>query len=634
MKKIIIYSLIMILTLTTLCFGEVVDFVVSDGMGPYKLSNTSPKDVEVSVAKKVMDPLNYNINEEKATIFFVQPPKTGQVIKVSYNTTPVSVKSDATNLVINSYQNDNNEFSRVSSSWNGKLLGGDLGLKLGLNNNQGSTDTENLSSSVDYKKTFGKLTLGATYTTTGDNLKNVDGYKAENDLLQLLMSYNENNISLDTKYVKYENTGKTVTTNNLGYNLNPNLKFNIAYNTENIDTDATQSEKNVLNYSLENKFKNMTAKLYSENTDSTSLSAEKYGVVLGSTNYSANASTEHSETSGVVTKTDTIGGKINAGGLTLDATNIDKNIGGTRYTNQYANMGITGKNASLQTTTEINYTDGERVGVINTAKGSMQVGKHTKVTEEWTGNRSGSDITNSYATGLAYTTDKFNLSSSYKTSRKNDDDLTYEILTSMAYNPNARLAWTISYLNRELAKNDKFNHLKLTGNYNIDKINVYALYIDRNSKTVDYEDTKSAKLTYQIFKFLELSSQWTDNPVKDDLYEDKTEYNYGMKLNFGDFGLSGNVYETLNELDFKTNQKYDFGLTAKLFGGNLTGTVVFNNVLGINSDYYRQYILGFSKNIGKTFTLSMSGEYDERNLNHQGFNREDIKGNLDMGINF
>ncbi|MBQ0104734.1 MAG: hypothetical protein KBT47_01705, partial [Armatimonadetes bacterium] len=123
-------------------------------------------------------------------------------------------------------------------------------------------------------------------------------------------------------------------------------------------------------------------------------------------------------------------------------------------------------------------------------------------------------------------------------------------------------------------------------------------------------------------------------PENGELYTDRSEYNYGVKLKFGDFGISGNVYETINEADFKDSQKYDFGVSAGLFGGSLTGTVIFSNAFGAMDNFYRQYKLGYTKNIGQRFSLSLSGEYDERNTDHQGFNKEDLKGNLSMGISF
>ena len=91
----------MIILSTSCIFGEVVDFIVSDGMGPYRLSQT-PKSCVVSMGKSIINPLEYNINEEKRTIFFVHAPQTGKIIKVSY--TPVETVSE-NNISINSYLN-------------------------------------------------------------------------------------------------------------------------------------------------------------------------------------------------------------------------------------------------------------------------------------------------------------------------------------------------------------------------------------------------------------------------------------------------------------------------------------------------------------------------------------------------
>ena len=614
MKK-IIYNLILLILLSSTLLGEVVDFIVSDGMGPYKLSNTHPKDVRVSISKNIIDPLDYNVNEEKATIFFAKPPERGKVVKIEYNISEVSLPTAPNSFVISPHKDSNNNFDYLDGSYKTKAYGGDFGFKFALKNSDTITKKD-LSSSLNYNNKIGKVTLGATYTATGAN------FKDSKEILELLASYNENNLTIDTKFI--DGDDKNTITNKLGYTINPNLKFNMDQTRE-----AGESySQNSLSYSIENKFKDITAKLYStirniENTSETK--SEVYGITMAGTGFQGNASFGNNLKDGVDTKYETIGGKINLKDLTLDATNT-RNITDTSKTDtRNINLGIKGQGATLSTSSSLKYTDGYKTEVINKAQGSYDINKYTKVTGLWE-NSSLNDIrTKLYETGINYKDLYLDLYSKYKTNQTGEDSF-YESETGLSYNPNSYFGMTINYLNKKLSEDNRFKHLKLTGNYKIDKFNIYALFVDRDSNITLYEDTKSAKLAYELFKFMEIWGAWTDNPENKELYFNKTEYNYGAKFNFGDINLTGNAYESINDF-YERERKYDLGITAKLFGGSLSGSVVFNK--NNNDNFTKQYILGYTKAINR-LNLSLKGEYKK---NHNT-NEEDLQGDLSLGISF
>ena len=251
--------------------------------------------------------------------------------------------------------------------------------------------------------------------------------------MELLASYNENNLTLDTKFI--DGNDKNTITNKLGYAINPNLKFNMDQTKE---TGEAYSQ-NSLNYSIENKFKDITAKLYStikdiENTSETK--SEVYGIGVAGTSFEGNASFGEDSKDGVDTKYETIGGKINLKDLTLDATNT-KNITDTSKTNtRKINLGVKGQGSSLSASSSLKYTDGYKTEITNKAQGFYDINKHTKLTGLWE-NASLNDIkTSLYETGINYKDLYLDLYSKYKTSQIGEDSF-YESETGITYNPNS-----------------------------------------------------------------------------------------------------------------------------------------------------------------------------------------------------
>lgn len=627
MKKFLLYNLILIFFLISPSFA-VTDYILTDGQGPYKLSKTDPKNIKVFLGKEEMDPLNYNTNTEKSTVFFVHAPEKGKIVKVVYDITEKSVN----NINFNASKDENGKVNSLKSDYKGQVYGGDFNYNFTAKNDNGAINSDNFATSLNYSKDFGKLKLGATYTATGDNVNE----NKQNDLIQLLSNYNENNISITNKYTKYDLTNKTVLENALGYNLSPSTKFNFGYYTENTDNDTTNENKKTYNYSLETKLKSYAAKFYSNvsNTSNTNeINNNTYGLEFGNNTFNLKGSMGDTTTNDVKVKNQNIGANINAKSVQFNINTSDKIYDEYTENTSNANISINGKNSSLNVSTVQNFTDGEKTGSTNSTQGAFQLGKHTNIKGSYTNTINNDNTTNSIETGINYNTKQFELNTNVATKRTNDEDPYYETKAGLRYTPNDRLNWAVNYLNRQLAEDERFSHIKLTGNYKIDRFTIYGMFINRKSNENDYKDTKSTKLTYQLFKFLELSSQWTENPENNELYTEKQEYGYGAKLLFGNFSLSGNIYETINEIDFIDTEKYDIGLSAKLFGGSLSSKVIFNKTFSTYDDFYRQYVLGYTKKISN-FYINLSGEYDEREIDKQGFNMEDIKGNLNMGLYF
>ncbi|MBQ0105203.1 MAG: hypothetical protein KBT47_04110, partial [Armatimonadetes bacterium] len=520
-------------------YAETVDYIVADGYGPYALSSANPQNLSVSISKNTVDPIGYNVNEEKGTIYFVKPPARGKVVKVRYET-PVlaqTVKNDA--LHINSYKDTEGNISM----FDGNYRAGDLGVDFALLNRDGSADTENMGGRLSYNRNFGKITLGATYSATGDNLNNVGNYKTENDLLQVLAAYNENDIALDSRYIRYTETKKTLTSNNIRYNFCPDYALSLGYDTE--LNEITEERGENIAYGLTGKIKSYNTRFYGNFGNTPGKNLERYGIELGNGIISASALSEKTFYDNGDVTVRKAGASYNNRGFSVsgDTNETDDDVRVSR--NYNASMGFSGTGGNITVGTGLSYTDNIQTGVKSTASGSWKIGKHSTVRGAYTGEKPGEDMISSYEAGFGYTNgDRFGFSSSYKTTKTHLADTVYEGNASLTFSPNKYLAWTVNYLNRELAADSRFSSLRLTGNYKKDKFNIFGLYIDRNDEKVSYEDTKSARLTYELFRFLELSSQWTDNPENGELYTDRSEYNYGVKLKFGDFGISGNVYET------------------------------------------------------------------------------------------
>lgn len=609
MNRKFIYILIVIFIFASSLWGEAVDFVVIDGFGPYALSNTEPQNLKVFLGKNIINEADYNLHQDKGTIYFVNPPLKGKIVKISYTLTEKSQKQP--NLNFNVVSDSENKISYVDTAYKDTLMGGDLNMNVALKNTDGSVNSDNLGGKISYLKKMGNLTLGSTYATTGDNLDNVGNYKADNDLFQILAKYNESNVSLDTKVTKYESTGEISSENKLNYAISKKMNWSFGYNSKYFEDDETDKYERVsdfyetgVSYSGGDNFK--ISSLYKYNT-------EKGADALSESNTS----------------------------FTYKLKNyLSVNL---NYAN-YKNMEKSSESKSSLTfnpikalAMNVRYNSVKTNGVTDTdTKTSLKfTPKDTfKMNLDYNDIKTGEEIQSETNTYLYLKPWQF-MSFDYKfRNTKNSKDSLDENKTSLSFTPWKAINMTVNYLNRELASDDRFAHLKLTGNYKIDKFVLYAMLIKRNAEGMDYEDTKSARLTYEVFKFLELSSQWTDNPEDGDLYFDTTQYNYGMKLKFGDIALSGNMYESKNAFDIRTDQKFDIGLSAKLFGGALSGSVVYNKIFGDTKDFYRKYVLGYSKKLGNRFSLSLSGEYDERDLNEQGFKKEDMKGNFNMNFNF
>lgn len=530
------FLILYIIFMPSFLFAAVADYLVIDGHGPYGLSNTNPVNVKVTLGKEDINPIDYNLKPESASVYFINPPAKGKIVRIVYDIQNISKKNQKLTFGLTK---ENEKIGIIDGTYKDSFMGGDLGMKVALRNTGEGASGENFGETLSYSKKIGSLTLGATYTDTGDNLAETDQYSKENDLIKVLAAINEKNISLDSAFVKYDNTGNISAENRFAASFGNRMNFsfkNIREYSENSDKYENVSDfyETGLAYNFSDRFK--LSSVYRSSKKINTASAGETGISLYARPFAG----------------------------------FDVN---------YSLLNRSGQN---DTKTDVSYRPSQK-----------------------------------YNFGLNYS----------------DTDRISETKASMFLNPFAPISFTVNYLNRELAEDSRFSHLKLTGNYKVDRFNIYGLFVDRKGSEF-YEDTKSARLTYELFKFLELSSQWTENPENGELYTDATQYNFGMKLKFASLGISGNVFENRNALNIRDSQKFDIGLSASVFGGSLSGNVIYNRIFGINRDFYRQYKLGFSKKIGNRFSLSLSGEYDERNLNSHGFRKEDVKGNLSMGVNF
>jgi len=644
-KQKIIYILIMLVFLATASFAEVVDFIVANGRGPYMLANTNPTNVNVSLAKKTIDKSEYNLDEEKATIFFFNPIDAGKIIKVSYETANNSKATPTTDLTSNSktkinmntYNDSANQVTAIGADLSTAFIGGDFTADVVYKNKDTKDFTDNIAGKLGYAHNFGKLKLGATYSVAGDDVDKIKNYEKGTSVSELLLSYNENNINLDSKYVASSSTTDKVTfSNKLLYSPNKTLKINVGYNNEQTNNNLYTNEN--IDYSIENQFKNMYAKFYGnikQIDTTTSTDVQKLGAEVGNNTFKMAASTEDTTVNDQKTTVQIAKAELYANSVKIAAATNDT-ITNNQITNvQSANAQINGKNMSVTTGVEETNVDNTRTNLKNTISSNIKVIPNLEFTGNFTENN-GIDTKNTTAeAGIKYTLgQKLGISSNVKSVTNNSNNPLLETNTTLTFTPDKYNKYVVIYKGKDIDDDNEFQYVKLTGNYILDRFNLYTAYVKRLSTVNDYEDTKQAKLCIKPFNFLELNSQYIENPEDGDYYKNNIEYGYGVNIIAGDINLTSDLYESKGTLDYHKNQKINVGIKAKVFGGSIFSNVIFENSLNTTDSFYRKYVLGYSKAVGKSFNLSVSGEYGEKAAEDKNFQQDNVKANLNLGVNF